>query len=472
MQRHALVVDDLPEMVELIREHLEDEGFTVHTATTGAQAIQQVNNGFKGVVVLDLQLPDMNGMEVFRTLLDDAPYNPVIVLTAYASFEQVAEAIRLGAFDFISKTDEVFEHLGDAVSRAWGTLRPDEHEIPKESGRSYPTVVGQSSAIQNVMKLVHQVVNTRVTVLLEGESGTGKEVIARAIHDRGNRAAGPFVAINCAGIPASLLESELFGHERGAFTGAISRKLGKFEQANGGTVFLDEVGELDMAIQSKLLRVLQEKEVVRIGGSERIRLDVRIVSATNRDLGKEVEEIRFRSDLFYRLAVFRIRLPPLRERMDDLPLLVDFILRKFAANEGMETPPVLSKPAMSLLEEFPFPGNVRELENILAYAAVVARDGQVGIYDLPESVHEVVRNRHKGKTSFGRPSRAFKESREEYFGEMIPTRESVLPLDELTDAYMRHVVAVCGGNITQASKRLGVARQTLYRRLPELKDVG
>lgn len=465
-KKYVMVVDDLPEIVSLLKMHLEEEGYGVSCAASGSEALEHVNNGFQGVIVLDLQLPDLDGMDVFRALLERTPSSPVIILSAFASFEQVAAAIELGAFDFISKADMSFERVLEAVGLAWNSMagRPDVL-VPAEPEEHDSGIVGESPAIMEVTTLIQQVVNTRVTVLLEGESGTGKEVVARAIHTKSRRSKGPFIAINCAGIPPSLLESELFGHERGAFTGAVGRKVGKFEQANGGTVFLDEIGEVDLSIQSKLLRVLQEKEVARIGGSERIKLDVRIVSATNRELEKEVAEMRFRADLFYRLAVFRIILPPLRERLGDLKLLSEFILERFAASEGLASAPSLTKPALSLLEQFPFPGNVRELENILSYAAVVSRGNALGIYDLPQSVHQYFRAK-RGEEEADGVKRQLKAGEIAFEG-TVPTRDSVVPLSKITDAYMRHVLAICDGNVSEAAKRMGVARQTVYRRLPE-----
>ena len=465
-EKRVLVVDDSPEIVDLVDEFLGELGYTCVVARTGGEALEEVRGGFKGVVVLDLELPDINGLDVFERLLQDCPSNPVIVFSAFASFEQVSEAIRLGAFDFIAKTDNPFDVLGDTVGRAWDSFVTGESE-PVLVGRSIPGgVIGDSTPMLRVMNLVEQVVDTRVTVLLEGESGTGKEVIAGAIHKGSSRQTGPFVAINCAGIPATLLESELFGHERGAFTGATSRRAGKFEQANGGTVFLDEIGELDLTMQAKLLRVLQEREVVRIGGAERVKLDVRVLSATNRDLVKEVEEGRFRADLFYRLAVFRIRLPPLRERVEDLPALAENILSRFARSEGLSAAPVLTRPAFSLLQRYSFPGNVRELENILSHGAVVSRDGQIGIYDLPEVI--------RGQVDQEQAEDVRGSHRASYGGSVLGRLrfpEEVRPMEEIEVRYMREVLGVCDGNVSKAAKLMGLSRQTLYRKLPELKAI-
>ncbi len=370
----VLVIDDDPWIRVLVERLLQSRGHRVRTAEDGAGAFAAIQGGFSGVIVLDVNLPDVDGSQLLRQLRTLAPEIPVILLTGQASTDLALDSIREGAFDFVEKV-QLAQRLPVAVEHA-------SRQLESASQASFAGIVARSSAMRAVFRAVQNAVASRVPVLVRGESGTGKELIARALHANGPRRDGPFVAINCAGIPDSLLEAELFGYERGAFTGATARKLGRFDLARQGTLFLDEIGDMPLGLQPKLLRVLQEGEFTRLGGVETLQADVRVVSATHRDLEEAVAAGRFREDLYYRLSVYTIALPPLRERHGDTIELARHFVRVCAAREGK---PVidLDPRVIELLQSYRFPGNVRELENLLAHAVVAARGPVLGIADLP-----------------------------------------------------------------------------------------
>ena len=373
-----LVVEDKESMAEMLKETLDAEGYRVISAREGTEGINHLKEGKIDLVLTDLKVPKKNGIEILKVSREENPLIPVIIMTAFGSVETAVEAMKEGAFDFITKPFDT-DHLLMLIRRALETHRLlTENILLKEEFAhrfGLPQIIGKSEQILNVAQIVKKVAPAKTTVLLVGESGTGKELFARAIHNLSNRKHYPFVPINCAAIPRDLLESELFGHEKGAFTGADSKKLGKFELADKGTIFLDEIGDMDLVIQSKLLRAIEEGDIERVGAVKAINVDVRIVAASNKDLEKAVEEKNFREDLYYRLNVFPIRIPPLRERREDVPLLVEYFTKKYCRE--IKTPvKSISKEALDLLMSYHWKGNVRELENTIERAVILC-DGDL-----------------------------------------------------------------------------------------------
>jgi DNA-binding NtrC family response regulator len=373
-----LVVEDKESMAQMLKDTLESEGYEVISAKTGTEGLKYLRESGIDLVLTDLKLPEKDGIEILRTSKEENQLTPVIVMTAFGSVETAVQAMKEGAFDFITKPFDI-DHLLMLIKRALETQRVfTENILLREEFASklgLPKIVGKSAGITEVAQLVQKVALTKTTVLLLGESGTGKELFARAVHNLSHRRDYPFVPINCAAIPKNLLESELFGHEKGSFTGADAKKLGKFELADRGTIFLDEVGDMDLALQSKLLRAIQESEIERIGGVKTVKVDVRIVAASNRDLEKAVEDKGFREDLYYRLNVFPIQIPPLRERREDIPLLVEYFISRYCL-ELKTTQKDISKDALNILMNYRWKGNVRELENTLERAIILC-DGDI-----------------------------------------------------------------------------------------------
>jgi DNA-binding NtrC family response regulator len=386
MKPKILIVDDEPNMVRSLRIILEEEGrYRVLVAHSGEQAMRLLD-GDTDLVVTDLTLPDLDGMEILRRARERAPDAQVVIMTAYSTVRSAVEAIKAGAFEYLIKPfdNESFLMVVDNALKMNALVRENRSLQERlERLNKLEELVGQSEPMQRIFFLVKRAAETEATVLITGESGTGKELIARAIHCQGPRRKGPFVPINCTALPENLLESELFGHERGAFTGAVKTRIGKFQQAHGGTVFLDEVGDMSPALQSKLLRVLQERTFERVGGNEPIQVDIRIIAATNKNLEKAIAEGTFREDLFYRLNVVSIHSPPLRERREDIPLLVEHFLREKSKETGRTF--TISPEARQILSEYDYPGNVRELFNILERALVLARRDVIAPEDLPLS---------------------------------------------------------------------------------------
>jgi two-component system response regulator PilR (NtrC family) len=385
-----LVVDDERSMQEFLEIFFRDEGYDVVTAGDVQSALLHCESDEFDVVITDIQLPDGSGLEVLRAVQDASPETMVIMITAFASTETAIAAMKEGAYDYISKPFQVDE-IRIVVEKALEKkLLSSENRRLRSELRSRSrdrSMVGSSSAMQRIYDLVRQVADTKTNVLISGESGTGKEMVARGIHQSGDRRDHPFVAVNCAAIPENLLESELFGHVKGAFTGAVQNRAGLFEAADKGTLFLDEVAELPPPLQVKLLRMIQEKTIRRVGGTSDRRVDVRILAATNRNLQEEVRAGRFREDLFYRLNVIEIELPPLRERPDDIPLLVSHFTEKYAAELGKRIEGA-TEAAMERILAYPFPGNVRELENVIERAVALCRDGRIDVEALPPSLLE------------------------------------------------------------------------------------
>lgn len=373
-----LVVEDKESMAEMLKETLESEGYRVVSARNGMEGIKYMKEGKVDLVLTDLKLPQKNGIDILKASKEENQLRPVLIMTAFGSVETAVAAMKEGAFDFITKPFDT-DHLLMLIKRALETQRVlTENILLKEEVASkfgLRRIIGKSEKIVNVANLVQKVATTKTTVLLLGESGTGKELFARAIHNLSNRKHYPFVPINCAAIPRDLLESELFGHEKGSFTGADAKKMGKFELADKGTIFLDEIGDMDLSIQSKVLRAIEEGEIERVGGVKGIKVDVRIVAASNKDLEKAVEEKQFREDLYYRLNVFPIKIPPLRERREDVPLLVEYFIKKYCL-EIKTSLKNISKEALDILMDYHWKGNVRELENTIERAIILC-DGNL-----------------------------------------------------------------------------------------------
>jgi len=383
-----LVVDDEPGMRSLLSKALGREGYAVSAFEKGEDALVSVYEGEYDLAVLDIQMPGMDGIELLKKLRDRDPELNVVMITAYGSIQSAIDAMRLGAYDYLTKPFEM-EEIKLVVEKALEHERLlSENRLWREElshNYRFTGIIGKSPKMDEVYDLVERVAASNASVLIEGESGTGKELIARSIHYNGKRAERPLVALNCAALAEGVLESELFGHEKGSFTGAIKRKIGRFEMADKGTLFLDEIGDIPVPTQIKLLRVLQEHELERVGGEKTIKVDVRIIAATNRDLMAAVREGRFREDLYYRLNVVNILIPPLRERREDIPELAAHFLKKFAKASGKRITGI-EAAAMDALVRYEWPGNVRELENIIERAVVLENRGTVGLSSLPMNI--------------------------------------------------------------------------------------
>jgi len=435
-----LVVDDDPDIVAVLDELLRKEGHQVTTRVAGNEAIAAGRDEQFDVVVVDIRLPDVDGLTVLRAFQETSPDAAVIVTTAFGTVETAIQAIKTGAYDYIPKPfklDEVRIVVQRALERK--RLLQENRRYRQELRGKYrlENVVGASGPMLETFKTVARVAPTRSTVLIEGESGTGKELIARTIHYNSDRAQGPFVAVDCAALPETLLESELFGHERGAFTGATGLKRGLFEVARGGTCFLDEIGDVSPAVQSRLLRVLQEHEIKRVGGTDAIKVDVRVLAATNQHLEALVKAHRFREDLFYRLSVVTITLPPLRERVDDIPLLAEYFLRKFTQASGKRVERIASE-TLALLTAYAWPGNVRELEHAIERAVILTQNPTLLAGDLPPELQA---------PAGGKPVQD----------------AQVLPLREVERRHLLFALERAKGNRKRAAEWLGVTRRTLYR---------
>ena len=450
----AVVEDDATTRL-LTRTWLENAGYTVREYDS-ERAVRDATGPAPTVACVDLGLGEQSGFDVMSYLRERDPELPTIVVTAEREVDTAVAAMRAGAYDYLTKPVDR-ERLLHSVRRACERRRLIDRvkNLQSELGTSplAGAVVGTGTAMRELSRQVERVVESDVAVCLLGESGTGKELVARAIHRGGPRRSGPFVAINCAAIPASLQESELFGHERGAFTGAIQNRLGCFERARGGTLLLDEVGEMSPATQAVLLRTLQERTVRRVGGSQEIPVDVRIVCATHRDLRGEVDAGRFREDLYFRLVVYPIHLPPLRDRVEDIPMLVVHFLDKLRAR-APHAIRGFSAEALDALARHPWPGNVRELENVIHRSVLACRGEEIALADLPPDLRSLA------PTGVRAPA----ESSEDLLGE----DEQVVPLRELEQRAIRKALRLTRGSVGRAAKLLGIGRATLYRRLAEL----
>jgi len=459
----VLMVDDEPDLLHrLVRHALRETGVAVRVAKTGTEGVAAAQEQLPDVVLLDMHLPDASGLDVFRELRRLDRRIPVVFITGSAGTDTAIEAMKEGAFDYLFKPvelDQLKRVLAQAleVSRLVRQPAVVAETLPDDDRAD--AIVGRCPAMREVYKAIGRVAEQNVTVLVTGESGTGKELVARAIYQHSKRASGPFLAINCAAIPEPLLESELFGHEKGAFTGADRKRIGKFEQCHGGTIFLDEVGDMPPSTQSKMLRVLQEQTFERVGGNETVRTDVRVIAATNRDLLALVGAGNFRADLYYRLGGFAVHLPPLRERGEDLPMLVRHYLRRFSREMGREVTEA-SPEALESLRAYPWPGNVRELQSVLRQALLGARGGVLVPAFLPESLRgPVPATDANGFDLEGFVRDRLRHGSQAIYPETISAVEQVL-----LPMVLRHT----GGNQVQAADLLGITRKTLRARMREL----
>ena len=457
-----LIVDDDVQLRRSFEKLLSEEGHTVQTAATGEDAVEMVRESVPDVVVTDVRLPGMNGLETFQAIREIEPKLPVIVMTAFGTTETAIEATKLGAYDYVLKPFEIPDILSllDQALHASRFMRKKVEIDVTSEATSTEAIVGRSKSMQEVYKAIGRVAPTDATVVIRGVSGTGKELAARAIYQHSLRADKPFLVINCVAIPETLLESELFGYEKGAFTGAVSRRVGKIQQAHGGTIFLDEIGDMPFSIQAKILRLLQEKRIERLGGREAIPVDVRIIAATNRDLESALAEGRFREDLYYRLKVVTLWLPPLRDRLDDVPLLADYFLARFAQEMGINNPG-MSKDAKPMLNNHPWQGNVRELSNALQKALIFSRGG-------PISAEDVAKVMGSERTA-EEPGESVDDAIRQWIRYTLAAETEKDRFNALMDRFGSMLIAEAlkftGGNRSRAAELLGISRPTLLSKI-------
>jgi two-component system nitrogen regulation response regulator GlnG len=484
-----LIIDDEKDVHYSFRRLLEKEPLDILSAESGDEGIRMARKSHPDLIVMDIRMGQQSGLDTLRELRQINPKQVVIMMTAYGTSQTAIEAMKRGAYDYVLKPFDIpqlKELLFEALAAARATKQIVAFPTKLNAEESGQTIVGNSPAMQQVYKLIGQVAPTSTTILITGESGTGKELVARAIFQNGSRANKPFIAINCAAIPENLLESELFGHEKGAFTGALAQRIGKFEQCDGGTLFLDEIGDMPMTTQTKILRVLQEGEFSRVGNNQSIKTDVRIIAATNKDLWQAVQRKEFREDLFYRLNVVRLNLPPLRERSTDIPILVAYFINKFRLKQPTG-PSQIADDAMAAIQRSTWPGNVRELENCIQRAMVLASGNTITLANLPEEISRGFR-----------PAATSTEPAKPVFSAAVPTTPGApeskpAPGTDSGKAALAHAVetlfnfarkdkqfkllpaaerelivralAETSGNQVQAAKLLGVTRATLRKRV-------
>jgi two-component system, NtrC family, response regulator AtoC len=480
--KRILIADDEINIRRVLEAILKRDGYEVVTAANGEEALARMGRGIH-TVITDLKMPGLDGMGLLKKLAADHPDVPVVMITAHGSVENAVEAVKLGAFDYVEKPFDQ-EQIRQVVAKALKTHSFSRRDpSPAEPAGTTPgrfRLVGDSPAIRHIYAIIEKVANTPSTVLITGESGTGKELIARALHENSSRRDGPFIKINCAAIPKTLMESELFGYEKGAFTGAVGAKPGRFELAHGGTLFLDEIGEIPVEMQVKLLRVLQESEFERVGGIKTIKVDVRLVTATNRDLAAELATGGFREDLYYRLNVVPIHLPPLRERREDIPLLVGHFIAKF--NDRLRKEITHIEPAaVEQLVSYNWPGNIRELENVIERTMLFCEGSVIRLVNLPTdllggmaAVEDRVSDRPSDRMHLATPS----QSNLPAVTTPVPpgSAEAVGSLKEAVRAETERVereliqraLDETGGNVTQAARRLKISRKSLQTKMKEL----
>ena len=447
-----LVVDDEEVMRDVLRTLLEDEGYKVMTAATAGEGLEKLQGGLIDLVLLDLMLPDMDGMDAMGEIKRIDPHIVSVIITAFGSFDKAVKATKLGAFDFVTKpfkNDEILLVIGNGIKQRRLLLENLRLKASFKERYSFKNIVGKSAKMQKIFDFITHVGPSRSTILIHGESGTGKELVARAFHVCSTRADGPFVTVNCGNIPIELLESELFGHVKGAFTGASTSKKGLFEVAHGGSILLDEIGGINFEMQAKLLRVLQEKEFRRLGGLENIHVDVRIIAATNQNLEKAVKENRFRDDLFYRLNVINLTLPPLRDRKEDIPILVDHFIQTHNEENGTKIDSIAPE-ALKILVEYDWPGNVRELENTVERSMVLTSDNFISEEFFPKSILDGI----------------------ELPKVRISLPEAGISLKQEVDDFERRLIISalqrCEGNQKRAAKLLTITPTTLNEKLKRL----
>ena len=449
LKGRILIVDDDPEMCRLLCDVLTEEGHDVETAISGGEALAKLSS-HTDLLVTDLRLKEMEGLDLMHRAKQLMPEISVVIITAFGTIESAIEAIKLGAYDYIPKPFKMDE-LAIVVQKALheGGLRREIARLRREIGKEYhfENIIGKSRSMQAIFDLIRRISGTSSNILITGDSGTGKELVAKAIHYNSPRKDRPFIPVNCAAIPETLLESELFGHVKGAFTDAKGDRTGLFEEAKGGSIFLDEISELAMNLQAKLLRVIQEKEIRRVGSNKQIKVDTRIIAASNQNLPEEVKQQKFRQDLFYRLNVLQIHVPPLRERREDIMPLAYHFLAKYKEGSS-EKVKGFSDTVIALFLQHPWPGNVRELENVIERGIILSRSEEITVEDLPATLTG---------------------SRDDY-AVLEKALERTLSLNEMESEYITRILEQTGGNKYRAAQILGIDRRTLYRKLAQLKS--
>jgi len=458
-----LIVDDDAQLRISFEKLLTAEGHSVRTAPTGESGLELVKASVPDLVIIDVRLPGMDGLTAFQAIHEIEPKLPVIVMTAYGTTDTAIEATKLGAFDYVLKPFDIPEMLsliGKALEA--GRFMRSHVEVDAFGDERSPDVIfGRSRAMQEVYKAIGRVAPTDATVLIRGESGTGKELVARAIYQHGLRADKAFLIINCVAIPETLLESELFGYEKGAFTGAVSRKMGKIEQANGGTVFLDEIGDMPFSIQAKILRLLQEKSIERLGGRSPIPVDVRVIAATNRDLEVALAEGRFREDLYYRLKVVTLRLPPLRDRFGDIPVLTDFFGLRFSKEMKVDSPG-FTEEAKAIMNNYAWPGNVRELANTVQKALIFNRGTPITGEEISQAIRGETARRDVSKRD---DDNAVRQWAHQALSSGRSNKVFANLMDQFAGVIVTEALNLTGGNRSQAAKLLGLSRPTLLAKI-------
>ncbi|MFH0810024.1 MAG: sigma-54 dependent transcriptional regulator [Pseudomonadota bacterium] len=455
-----LVVDDSPRVCDAICEILEPEGFVVEKAFSGDDALGRIGNHFFDVVLSDLRMPGPDGMELLKYLRDSSPETITIIITGYGSIQTAVEATKLGAFDFLTKPvklEEIIHTVRKAIEHR--SLKRENLALKQELSRKYEfrNIIGQSEAIEKVFRIINKIAETDSTVLILGESGTGKELVARAIHYNSHRKEKPLIPVNCGAIPSELLESELFGHEKGAFTSAIRTRVGRFELASGGTIFLDEIGDMSPSLQVKILRVLQEHSFERIGGTRTIKVDIRVIAATNKNLEEAVRDGRFREDLYYRLNVIPVVVPPLRDRKEDLQILVEHFLQEFSRHRGRHIKS-LSSGVMDCFRAYSWPGNVRELENVIERIFILSEGDEISIADLPRRLQDGFH--HKLPQPQGQPLEVCLPAGGVSFNTAVSDFEKMLIVEALNRT---------GWVKNKAAQLLGLNRTTLVEKIKKKK---
>ena len=448
MKFNILIIDDEKNIREGLGAALEMDGYTVFLAADGKQGLEILERGDIDLVITDLKMPEVSGEEILAKVTGETPGIPVIVLTGHGTIDSAVDAMRKGAYDFLTKPvnlDRLSLLVKRALERREISLQNSVYRKEIEGKTTFENMIGKSHEIQKVFDLVKKVAPSKASVLITGESGVGKEMIANALHNLSPRKDKPFIKVHCAALSDSLLESELFGHEKGAFTGAIAMKRGRFELAHEGTIFLDEIGEISQNVQVKLLRVIQERKFERVGGEETLDVDVRIIAATNRNLEEEIKKGNFREDLYYRLNVVNINVPPLRERKDDIPIMVNNFIRKFSKENNKNITTVDTK-AKNALYSYDWPGNIRELRNCIEGAVVIAEGSTLRLEDLPPAVRKSQEN-----SSISIPA-----------GTDMDTAEKII---------IRETLLFCHGNKSKTAQVLGIGRKTLHRKLLEMNLV-
>ena len=448
----VLIADDEKNILSGLVMTFESEGYTVLSAENGKEAWEKVRKNDVDLVITDLRMPEMTGEELIEKIRSSYPKLPIIVLTGHGTIENAVEIMKWGTIDFYTKPVDIDKLLlvaKKSISNSY--LEAQNQRLTEEIERlkkqqKYSKIIGRSAELEKMMETINQVAPTRSTVLIEGESGTGKELVADAVQALSKRQDKPFIKINCASLSPSLLESELFGHEKGAFTGAVKETKGRFELADGGTIFLDEIGEVDEATQVKLLRVLENREITRVGGEKTISVDVRVIAATNKNLKQMVEEGKFREDFYFRLAVVEIFVPPLRERKEDIELLALSFVKTFSEENNKKIDSI-SLSARKALYSYPWPGNIRELKNAMEAASVMAKGRTIEYEDLPQYVRGGL---DKPKSSL--------------------TMALPITMEEAEKKIIFETINYCGGNKSKASEVLGIGRKTLHRKLSEYRD--